>query len=764
MTAYEFSLPQSEIKLGSSNHPHGYPLTKLMLYETTQKFYLVGTDKFKKHWKILKIDRCDPTKLNIFEDPTDYTQHDCNDLLIRLNAGNKSTGGLKKFVTKAYSVLGFIQFVETYYILLLTKRRLLGTISGFPIYGVAASRLISIAHPLVQAKIASSQLESRYKKLFNSIDLTKDFFFSYDYRVMWSLQKNVLEGEMDRIPYEDMFVWNAFITSCFHEQVKNLQWSVALVHGFFKQIKLFDNGSATVTLIARRSRHYAGTRYLKRGVNEKGQVANEVETEQLVQEESEGKVGQISSIVQHRGSIPLFWYQETSVLSPRPEIKLKREDFCYRATKIHFDNLASRYGNPIIAFNLIKEYENAIAFLNQNREQKIKLLQWDFHTFARNGCKNVLQAIGMVATDALNQVGFYCSSKPIRLPTESQALEETSKRSACIRQHRKTIKLQKGVLRTNCIDCLDRTNVAQFSFGLAALGQQIQALRLHQNQKATPESKVGLLLMHLYEEMGDALALQYGGSNAHNTILSNSQGKWKAATQSLDLLRSIKRHYSNSYTDGLKQDAINVFLGHSQPEVRKQPVGQFDSDDHLHFHRMYDSFAIEKAVLKKFSSMGGILKDQTAVLKQALPFMWKKLGGSSGEHCKEMYDKDSQSTLMIQATITCKNREKSLSGESLFSSKHNQRIFPPILIIPENDEDFKLSHSNEDSQRKSEETEELWHETFGTEVNWERDRTFEEKCSLAASVNLERKLCILKHTLNYKDTFERWVRYGGTIF
>ena len=39
-----------------------------------------------------------------------------------------------------------------------------------------------------------------------------------------------------------------------------------------------------ITLIARRSRHYAGVRYLKRGVNDEGNVANEVETEQIVNE------------------------------------------------------------------------------------------------------------------------------------------------------------------------------------------------------------------------------------------------------------------------------------------------------------------------------------------------------------------------------------------------------------------------------------------------------------------------------------------------
>lgn len=41
-----------------------------------------------------------------------------------------------------------------------------------------------------------------------------------------------------------------------------------------------------VTLIARRSRYFAGARYLKRGVNDEGNVANEVETEQIVYEAS----------------------------------------------------------------------------------------------------------------------------------------------------------------------------------------------------------------------------------------------------------------------------------------------------------------------------------------------------------------------------------------------------------------------------------------------------------------------------------------------
>lgn len=38
-----------------------------------------------------------------------------------------------------------------------------------------------------------------------------------------------------------------------------------------------------------------------------------------------------------------------------------------------------------------------------------------------------------------------------------------------------TFKRQCGVVRTNCVDCLDRTNTAQFAIGKAALAMQVQS-------------------------------------------------------------------------------------------------------------------------------------------------------------------------------------------------------------------------------------------------------------------------------------------------
>lgn len=99
----------------------------------------------------------------------------------------------------------------------------------------------------------------------------------------------------------------------------------------------------------------------------------------MFEDVSEGFPMQMSSVVQNRGSIPLYWSQETSRLNLKPDIicmslhsgfflmpmlcllsdsllslAVSRKDRNYEATKLHFENLVRRYGNPIIILNLIK--------------------------------------------------------------------------------------------------------------------------------------------------------------------------------------------------------------------------------------------------------------------------------------------------------------------------------------------------------------------------------------------------------------------------
>jgi hypothetical protein len=111
-------------------------------------------------------------------------------------------------------------------------------------------------------------------------------------------------------------------------------------------------------------------------------VANEVETEQIVSEplvtpfplEDSARPGPRSnytSYVQLRGSIPLHWTQDVTNMLPRPPIEskpntsgvgLRCTDFhivsvvdpFFSAAALHFDDLLSRYGAPIVIVNLIK--------------------------------------------------------------------------------------------------------------------------------------------------------------------------------------------------------------------------------------------------------------------------------------------------------------------------------------------------------------------------------------------------------------------------
>ena len=76
--------------------------------------------------------------------------------------------------------------------------------------------------------------------------------------------------------------------------------------------------------------------------------------------------------------------------------------------------------------------------------------------------------------------------------------------------------------------------------------------------------------------------LQYGGSEAHSTFFQRERGNWEAATQSRDLMTTLRRFYSNTYTDAEKQDAMNLFLGHFIPRPGHANIWDLDSDYYLH--------------------------------------------------------------------------------------------------------------------------------------------------------------------------------------
>lgn len=82
--------------------------------------------------------------------------------------------------------------------------------------------------------------------------------------------------------------------------------------------------------------------------------------------------------------------------------------------------------------------------------------------------------------------------------------------------------------------------------------------------------------------MGNCLAMQYGGSQAHSQYFHRQRGDWNAKVQSRDLVTTLTRIYNNNLNDAEKQQAMNLFLGNFVPQPGKPAVWELGSDKHLH--------------------------------------------------------------------------------------------------------------------------------------------------------------------------------------
>ncbi|KAI3882771.1 hypothetical protein MKW92_041180 [Papaver armeniacum] len=114
--------------------------------------------------------------------------------------------------------------------------------------------------------------------------------------------------------------------------------------------------------------------------------------------------------------------------------------------------------------------------------------------------------------------------------------------------------------------------------------------------------------MDLYEMMGDVLSLQYGGSRSHCKIFRLRKGQWKPAVHTQDMIRSIHRYGSNAFTDGEKQDAINIFLGYFQPQQGRPALWELNSDQHFNVGRDENArwFLLCRLSLKRSASDGNL--------------------------------------------------------------------------------------------------------------------------------------------------------------
>jgi len=294
----------------------------------------------------------------------------------------------------------------------------------------------------------------------------------------------------------------------------------------------------TIILISRRSRHRAGTRYKRRGVDTDGHVANYVETEQILVYHH-----YVLSFLQVRGSVPLYWSQPGIKYRPPPKLDNTPEESKIAFGK-HFQREFDLYDGPITCLNLVEKSgrEKVIgdAYLDSALaldRTDMNFVYFDFHEYCR-GMK--FQNVNILI-NALEQNEYIRSMQYCWLDKHGAVCQ------------------QKGVFRVNCIDCLDRTNVVQTAIAKNVIETQLIKLGLIPPEHGIPVN-LRLTIQGLWANNGDALSRQYAGTNALKGDFTRT-GERNLSGLMKDGMNSASRYYLNQFRDAYRQATIDLMTG-----------------------------------------------------------------------------------------------------------------------------------------------------------------------------------------------------------
>uniref|UniRef100_A0A0K8TMQ9 Phosphatidylinositol-3-phosphatase SAC1 n=1 Tax=Tabanus bromius TaxID=304241 RepID=A0A0K8TMQ9_TABBR len=440
-------------------------------------------------------------------------------------------------------VLGSIKLIAGHYLIVATHRLFVGMINGQAIWSLAGYDILPYATSLTHLSLSQQDQNEAYLNMLRKVLDTPFLYFSYSYDLTHTLQRlqsmppdflnNSLFARADQ-----RFVWNGFCLRNFHG-LEFSRFCLPLMLGFvsINQASI-NNSSFAIIVISRRSVQRAGTRLFCRGIDENGHCANYIETEQIVEYDGE-KV----SFVQTRGSIPLFWRQTPNLkYKPAPQIIPGKDHFS--ACIKHFDAQLCQYGRQVL-INLIdhrgaedvleKAYSNIITQLNNS---SVRYEAFDFHSECRK-----------MRWDRLN------------ILIDRLAHEQDEFSMFHLRSDGTLISSQDGVFRTNCIDCLDRTNVVQSMLARRSLTQALTKLGiLNYGQKIDASSAFEMLYKAVWADNADLISMQYSGTGALKTDFTRTGKRTKLGLMK-DGVNSLTRYYLNNFNDGFRQDAIDLFLG-----------------------------------------------------------------------------------------------------------------------------------------------------------------------------------------------------------
>jgi len=444
-------------------------------------------------------------------------------------------------------ILGIIPLISGPYLVVVTRKARLGSLQGGEVWRIVETEIISYARS--EHHLTPTQLEAnrKYTGMLQSVLSTPYFYFSYTMDLSHCKQRLdslrspdfLNKSLLDRS--EQRFVWNWHLLGPLSKDPALHRYCLPVTHGFVSINNVVIAGTKLLwAIISRRSTQRCGTRLFVRGGDEKGHVANFVETEQLLEVN-----GTVASFLQTRGSIPLIWHQRPDLrYKPPPTLELKQGVTHKDCFNKHVQEQIRLYGQQVI-INLVDQKgaegrleQQLKAIVTMCKEPNVFYEPFDFHA----ECKKMRWDRLSILMDRLShyqeQFSYFLQSR------EGNVLSR-----------------QSGVFRTNCIDCLDRTNVVQSM--LARLNLQSVLVRLgvlQDHMKVEQQPIFEALFKNVWADHADMISIQYTGTGALKTDFTRTGKRTKLGLLE-DGRRSLIRYYKNNFADGFRQDSLDLFVG-----------------------------------------------------------------------------------------------------------------------------------------------------------------------------------------------------------
>ncbi|XP_041798661.1 phosphatidylinositol-3-phosphatase SAC1-B [Chelmon rostratus] len=441
-------------------------------------------------------------------------------------------------------LMGTIRLVAGMYLVVITKKKKVGDLLGHAVWKALDFDIISFKKTVLHLTDNQMQDNKTFLSMINSVLHTDGFYFATDYDLTHTLQRLANTSpefqEMSLLERADQrFVWNGHLLREFIAQPELHKFVYPVVHGFITMKSSCINGKVFEwSIISRRSCFRAGVRYYVRGIDSEGHAANYVETEQIVQHNCAK-----ASFVQTRGSIPFYWSQRPNLkYKPKPQISktVNHLDGFQR----HFDSQIILYGRQAI-LNLINQkgsekplelaFDKMVTSLGNGM---IKYIAFDFHKECSRMRWHRLQILLDRVAELQDEFGYFL-----------------------VDADGKELLNQEGTFRSNCMDCLDRTNVIQSLLARRSLQSQLRRMGvLPMGQQIEEQADFEKIYKNAWADNADACAKQYAGTGALKTDFTRT-GKRTQCGLLMDGWNSMIRYYKNNFSDGFRQDSIDLFLG-----------------------------------------------------------------------------------------------------------------------------------------------------------------------------------------------------------